>query len=102
MAKSESDVLIEEPDQGMAACGFNFAYAAKRKIAARARRPSSRSVRARLPRVSLGMIGRLWLLAQERVEELLQNRPGDDAGGRRIALAFVANDKCGGRLHRKL
>src|SRR5271156_2701818 len=94
MANSERDVLMEEPDQGMAACGFNFAYAAKRKIAARASRPSSRNVRARFPRVSLRVIGgRLRLLAQERIEKLLQNRPGDDSGGRRVALPFVVNDK---------
>src|SRR5580658_139394 len=103
MAKSESEVLMEEPDQGMAACGFSLAYAANRKIAARASLPRISSVRAMFPRVSLAVIGG-WnrLLAQERVEKLLQNRPGDDSGGSGIALAFVMNHKSGSGLHRNL
>src|SRR5580704_12739316 len=103
MAKSESEVLMEEPDQGMAACGFSLAYAANRKIAARASRPRISSVRARLPRVSLVVISGLFrLLGQERVEKLLQNRPRNNARGRRIALAFVMNHKGGSGLHRNL
>src|ERR1700728_1714582 len=103
MAKSESEVLMEEPDQGMAACGLSFAYAAKRKIAARASRPSRSSVRARFPCVSFCVIAApARLLAQERIEKLLQNRPSNDAGGRRIALAFVMNDKGRSGLHRNL
>src|SRR6202041_3066327 len=70
MAKSDSEVLIEEPDQRIAACGFSLAYAANRKIAARASRPRISSVRASGPRVSLAVIGGLIrLLAQERVEK---------------------------------
>src|SRR5271155_1567473 len=103
MAKSESEVLIEEPDQGIAACGFSFAYAANRKIAARASRPRISSVRARFPRVSLVVIGGLIrLLAQERIEKLLQNRPRNNSGRRRITLAFVVNHKGGSGLHRNL
>src|SRR5271154_5813239 len=103
MAKRESEVLMDAPDKGTAACGFSLAYAATIKIAARASRPSNNSVRAKFPRGSLGVIGGLArLLAQERVEKLLQNRPGDDAGGCGVALAFVVNDKGRSSLHRNL
>src|SRR5271156_4603228 len=86
----------------MEACGFSLAYAATRKIAARTRRPKISSVRATGPRVPLAVIALDSLLAQERVEELFQNRPGYKSGRRRIALAFVANYKCGSGLHRNL
>src|ERR1700677_827902 len=103
MAKSDSEVLIEEPDQRIAACGFSLAYAANRKIAARASRPRISSVRASGPRVSLAVIGGLMrLLAQERVEKLLQDRPRNKAGRCRITLAFVMNHKCWSGLHRNL
>src|ERR1700691_608244 len=103
MAKSDSEVLIEEPDQRIAACGFSLAYAANRKIAARASRPRISSVRASGPRVALAVIGGLMrLLAQERVEKLLQDRPRNKAGRCRIALAFVMNHKCWSGLHRKI
>ena len=59
MANRDSEVFTEERDQGMVACGFSFAYAAKRKIAANASRPKISSVRASPPRVSLAVIG--WL-----------------------------------------
>src|ERR1700693_4379327 len=39
MANIDSDVLMDDPDQGICACGFSLAYAAKRKTPARARRP---------------------------------------------------------------
>src|SRR5580658_1690120 len=100
MAKSESDVLTDEPDHGMAACGFSLAYAAKRKIEASASRPRISSVRATGSRVSLAVIGLASLLAQERIEELFQNRPGNNAGGGGVTLAFVMNHKCGSGLHR--
>src|SRR5208282_219914 len=100
MAKSESDVLIEDPDQGIAACGFSLAYAANRKIAASANLPTISSVCARLRRVSLAIIGGLVrLLAQECVEKLFQDRPGNYSGRCRIALAFVMIHKCGRGLH---
>src|SRR5580698_6106576 len=101
MAKSESDVFTDAADQGTAACGFSLAYAATRKIAARISWPRISSMRPRLPRASLAGIGGLiWLLAQERVEKLLQNRPGNNSRRRGIALALVMNDKCGCSLHR--
>src|SRR5580693_2237408 len=103
MAKSDSEVLIEEPDQRIAACGFSLAYAANRKIAARASRPRISSVRASGPRVSLAVIsGLIRLLAQERVEELFQDRPRNKAGRCRIALTFVMNHKCRSGLNRNL
>jgi len=52
MANIESDVRIDALDQGMAACGFSFAYAAKRKIPARASRPTISRIGARCLRVS--------------------------------------------------
>jgi len=69
MANRDSEVFTEERDQGMVACGFSFAYAAKRKIAANASRPKISSVRARLPRVSFGVIGRrlgYWLKSESK------------------------------------
>src|ERR1700722_9330170 len=100
MANIESDVLIEAPDQPMAACGFNLAYAAKRKNPARASRPMINRIRPSDPRASFVIEYSQLLLAQKRIKKLLQNRVSHDAGRRRVLLTLVENYKGGRGLYR--
>jgi len=92
----ESEIFTEVIDHGMFACGRSFAYAATTNTAAKASRASKRMTRARpAPARELS----LMLLAEELIEELLQDGPRNRSGRRRVRLALVVNAERGRVLH---
>src|SRR5271156_700484 len=99
MANMEREVLIDAPDQPIVACGFIFAYAAKRKIPASANRPASSSNHPIDPRVFV-VIEIFSLLAQQRIEELLEDRVGYYSRRGRVFLALINDNECRRSLHR--
>src|SRR5271163_2750513 len=98
MANIEREVLIDAPDQPIAACGFIFPYAAKRKTPARNTRPMISRFCPSDPRVFV--VIEVSLLAQQRVEKLLQNRISHESRRRRILLSLIENYERRRSLHR--